>query len=94
MDCSILSLSLVPGREQLQARDLTLLHSEAHAEEAVHRLGTIGVHMLPIVEEELIDPQGALEVEECASSPAATSTPNSTGRQGSDRPLRTTSVQE
>ena len=68
MDSSIFSLSLLPGHEELQARDLTLLNCEAHAEEAVHRLGTVCVHMLPVVEEELIDPLGAKEDQEFAST--------------------------
>lgn len=46
-----------PGHEQLQRDHLTLVHGEAHEDEAVHRLSAIGVHMLAIVKEKLINPE-------------------------------------
>ena len=53
---ALISMRPSPSHEDLQGNYLTLVHWEAHKDEAVHCLSAIGVHVLPIIEEKFVNP--------------------------------------
>lgn len=57
------SLRSRPSHEELQSNDLSLVDRKAHEKEAIHCLSTVGVHVLAIVKEKLVNPEA--QVLEC-----------------------------
>lgn len=57
------SLRSRPSHEELQSNDLSLVDRKAHEKEAIHCLRTVGVHVLAIVKEKLVNPEA--QVLEC-----------------------------